>query len=181
MNDFYDDHEPLRSSPDSLAAVRLLQGVIYSDDPQAWDQVLTYRSNLEDYFARIGLALVVDEADGFAYLRQWTDDERDHAGGSLPRLFRRSSLSYDVTLLLVLLRDEMRRWEDEDLDNGRCTVTLDALHEVWKSMQPRTMDDVQIRRSLDVAMKKLETMASCKNSVVKESMRCDESSRQDCR
>ena len=159
MNDFYEESEPRKVHPSSLASVRLLQGVVYSNEPQPWEQILSYRSDLEDYFARIGLALVVDEADGFAYLRQWSDEERDDAGGALPRLFRRTPLTYEVTLLCVLLRDELRRWEDEDLDNTRCTVTLDSLQEIWKSMQPTELDDVQSRRSLEATMKKLEAMS----------------------
>lgn len=147
------------SRPESLAAIRLLQGVVYSSDKKPWQLVLTYRSDLEDYFARVGLALVVDEADGLAYLRQWNDDERDAQTEVLPRLFRRTPLSYEVSLLCVLLRDELRRWEDEDFDNSRCTVTIDALFEVWRTMQPRTMDEVQCRKSLEATIKKLEQMS----------------------
>lgn len=154
-----DREEPtIRTRPESLAAVRLLQGVVYSSDSKAWDQVLTYRSNLEDYFGRIGLILVVAEDDGLAYLRQRTDEERDNDGDSLPRLFRRTPLSYEVTLLCVLLRDELRRFENEDLDNTRCTVTLDSLLPMWKSFQPVEVDDVKCRGTLTSAMRKLEQM-----------------------
>lgn len=159
MSNFYEATETKQTRPESLAAVRLLQGVIYSSDSQCWQQVLNYRSDLEDYFARIGLILVVDENDGFAYLRQGTEDERETSGTALPRLFRRTPMTYEVTLLCILLRDEMRRWEDEDLDNSRCTVTIDQLQGAWKAMQSATLDDVQTRKSLESAMKKLESMS----------------------
>lgn len=148
-----------RTRPESLAAVRLLQGVVYSSDAKAWDQVLIYRSNLEDYFGRIGLVLVVAEDDGLAYLRQRSDDERDADGDSLPRLLRRTPLTYDVTLLCVILRDELRRFENEDLDNTRPTVALDSLFPMWKSMQPTKYDDVKCRETLASTMRKLEQMA----------------------
>lgn len=159
MSSFYEETETKRTRPESLAAVRLLQGVIYSSDTQCWQQVLNYRSDLEDYFANVGLVLVVDENDGFAYLRQGTDDERDANGTALPRLFRRTPMTYDMTLLCILLRDEMRRWEDEDLDNSRCTVTIDQLQGAWRSMQPASVDDVQSRKSLEVNIKKLEAIS----------------------
>lgn len=149
----------LQTRPESLAAIRLLQGVIYSDDAKAWEQILTYRSDLQDYFARIGLHLIVDEDDGLAYLRQRSDDERDTDGDALPRLFRRTPLSFDITLLCVILRDEMRRFEDEDLDNTRCTVTLDGLLPIWKSLQPSKHDDVKNRDTLRATMRKLEQMS----------------------
>ncbi len=60
----------------SAAAVRLLQGVVYHDDnAQIWDSVLRSVSPLTDYFAKIGLLLIVDESDGMAYLKQLDDDE----------------------------------------------------------------------------------------------------------
>ena len=58
----------------STAAVRLLQGVVYLDDSPLWGTICSNRSRLEEYFARIGLALVLDEAEGLTFLRQF--DER---------------------------------------------------------------------------------------------------------
>lgn len=141
--------------PESLAAVRLLQGVVYSSDTAAWDQVLTHRSDLSDYFARIGMVLVVVEDDGLAYLRSRSDEERDADGDSLPRLVTRMPLSLDVTLLLVILRDEYRRFEDGDLDNTRCVVDIDGLLPIWKSMQPSKHDDVKNRESLASTFRKV--------------------------
>lgn len=149
----------LQSRPESLAAIRLLQGVIYSSSADAWQQVLTYRSDLEDYFGRIGLLLVVAEDDGIAYLRQRTDEERDSDGDALPRLMTRTPLSLNVTMLCVILRDEYRRFEDVDLDNTRCTVTIDDLLPTWKSMQPSTHDDVKNRETLIATMRKVEKMS----------------------
>ena len=53
----------------SVAAVHLLQGVVEADGARSWNLVLSNRSPLESYFARIGLRLVVDEIEGYSYLR----------------------------------------------------------------------------------------------------------------
>lgn len=137
--------------------MRLLQGPVYSDDA-AWDLTLRYQSAVSDYFARIGLMLIVDEAEGLAYLRQLADDEARDEYQELPRLFRRTRLGYDVTLLCVLLRDELRRFEEEDLDNRRCVIEQSDLLDVWKSFFPSSEDEVRLHKSLDVAFKKLETL-----------------------
>lgn len=155
--------DSLKTRPESLAAVRLLQGVIYSSDANAWQQVLTYRSDLEDYFGRIGLVLMVAEDDGLAYLRQRSDDERDADGDGLPRLMNRTPLSFNVTMLCVVLRDEYRRFEDNDLDNTRCTVTIDDLLPTWKSIQPTQHDDVKNRETLLATMRKVEQMSIVAN------------------
>lgn len=138
-----------------IAAVRLLQGVLYSDDTAAWESLLRNQSDLAEYFARIGLVLVIDEAEGLAYVRQLADDERPAGYEALPRLFRRTSLGYEATLLCVLLRDEFRRFEDEDLDNERCVVETEALIDAWKSFFPSAEDDVRLRKRFAAAMNKL--------------------------
>lgn len=141
----------------SLAAVRLLQGAVYSDDT-SWDLVLRYQSPLKDYFARIGLLLVVDEPEGLSYIRQLNEDEVTDEYSNLPRLFRRTRLSYDTTLLCVLLREHLRRFEEEDLDNQRCIVEQSELLEAWKSFFPSSEDEVRLQKTLETAFRKLEAL-----------------------
>lgn len=141
------------------AAIRLLQsGAVYSDDSRTWDTLLASQTPLHDYFARIGLQLVVDEPEGLAYLRQLTEDELPDGYDGLPRLFRRARLGYDETLLCVLLREELRRFEEEDIDNDRCGIDPAQLFEQWQSIAPSRHDDVRARRDLSAALGKLEEL-----------------------
>jgi hypothetical protein len=142
----------------SIPAVRLLQGVVYSDDAKAWDVLLRSRSSLEGYFSRLGLLLVVDESEGYAFLRQWSEDELPEGWEPLPKLMRRSSLGYGPTLLAVLLRDELRRFEDEDLHNERCVVECSALFEQWRVFFSTQDDEVRQRNALSTALHKLEEL-----------------------
>ncbi len=108
----------------SAAAVRLLQGVVYHDDnQQVWDTLLRSVSPLTDYFGKLGLLLIVDESDGMAYLRQLDEEDVPPEYHHIPRLFRRTPLGYDTTLLCVLLRDSLRIFEEEDVQNERCVVS----------------------------------------------------------
>ena len=75
-----------------------------------WATLMANESDLADYFCQIGLALVIDRSEGLAYLKQLNDDERTGGYERLPRLFRKTPLGYDATLLCVLLRDEYRRF-----------------------------------------------------------------------
>ena len=141
-----------------IPAVRLMQGVVYAQDQDVWDILLSYESDLTDYFARVGLAVVIDRSEGLAYLRQLDDGERVAGYERLPRLFRRAALGYDATLLCVLLRDEYRRFEDEDLENERCVVDVETLADSWKSFFPAESDDVALRKRLNTNLKKLEDL-----------------------
>ena len=142
----------------SVAAVRLLQGAVYADDSRIWDIVLGAQSQLEGYFGRLGLLLVVDEPEGLAYLRQASDDEQPDGYERVPKLFRKTRLGYDATLLCVLLREELRRFEEEDVHNERCVVETTALFEQWTVFFPSQGDQVRQHRELSQAIGKLEDL-----------------------
>lgn len=142
----------------SIAAVRLLQGAVYADDTRLWDALLRSRSPLETYFGRLGLLLIVDEPEGLAYLRQASEDELPAGYESLPKLFRKKRLSYDATLLCVLLREELRRFEEEDVHNERCVVEAAAMFDQWITFLPRQNDEVRQRREFSQTLTKLEEL-----------------------
>jgi hypothetical protein len=142
----------------SIAAVRLLQGVIYSDDERPWNLVLASQSHLVTYFARLGLLLVVDEPEGLAYLRQLTDDEQPAGYEQLPKLYRRTRLGYDETLLCVMLREELRRFEEEELHDERCVIDGAELFDQWRGLLPAQHDEVRSRREVSAALAKLEDL-----------------------
>ncbi len=140
-------------------AVRLLQGVVYHDDnAETWECLQRSVSQLTDYFSKISLQLIVDEADAMAYLRQPEDDEIAPDYDHVPRLFRRSPLTYDATLLCVLLRDELRQFEEEDVQNERCVVVQSDLLAVWQAFFPESADEVKLNRALTAALRKLEDL-----------------------
>ena len=51
--------------------IHLLKGVLYRDQQEAlWQSLLTLQGRVRDYVTVLGLELVLDEAEGYAYLRQ---------------------------------------------------------------------------------------------------------------
>lgn len=140
-------------------AVRLLQGVVYHDDNlDQWEILLKNVSPITEYFGKLGLLLVVDEPDAMAYLRQLDDEELQSDVASIPRLFRRTPLGYDATLLCVLLRDELRQYEEEDVKNERCVITQSDLLQLWEAFFPDPTDAVRLNRSLTSALRKMEEL-----------------------
>ena len=92
-------------------AVYLLRGILYRHQEEAWNLLLRYRSRLQDYFAVLGLELLVEEGEGYAYLRQRHREQEEE--GDFPRLMSRRRLSYPITLLIVLLRKRLLEFEAE--------------------------------------------------------------------
>jgi hypothetical protein len=75
------------------------EGVVYRDTHEvAWHQLLRLRAPVSDYVAVLGLVLVVDEAEEYAYLPSRLEDPEQSA---IPRLVARRSLSFHVSLLLA--------------------------------------------------------------------------------
>ena len=147
------------SSPSArVAAVKLLQGVVEFEDGRAWNLVLANHSHLEQYFARLGLQLIVDESEGFAYLRQFAEVSLPAGYEAIPKLFRVTRLSFGQTLLSVILRDTLRRFEDEDTRDDRCVVDESDLLDQWKGFFGAQGDDVRLQRELQSCLRKLEDL-----------------------
>ena len=87
--------------------IRLLQSVIYDDDRKYWNDVLNHETSVRDYFSKIGIELILNRQDGFAYLKQMEFAEEDKTRPI--QLIRKTPLTYEVSLLCVLLRE----WLDE--------------------------------------------------------------------
>jgi len=101
--------------------VQLLKGVLYRDRHEAlWQDLLGLLAVVRDYFAIVGLELVVDEAEGYAFLRQRALEEGDE-DSSLPRLIPRRPLSYPQSLLCLLLR---KRLVEQDAGGGETRLIL---------------------------------------------------------
>lgn len=87
-----------------LVVTSLMRGVVYRESaPEVWRHLLALQPDLRDHVAVLGLVPVVDETEGYAFLRQRPDEETD-GGLPVPRLVARRSLSFPVSLLLALLR-----------------------------------------------------------------------------
>jgi hypothetical protein len=141
----------------NLAAVRLLQGVVYNEDEKVWAPLLSHQTRLERYFAHLGLALVIDEPDGFAYLRQLgEDDSRPLGYEKLPVLIPRKGLGYPLTVLCVLLRDHLRRFDDEELHDERCIVETAALFDDWRGFQKPNNDEVKQQKEFNALLRRAE-------------------------
>ncbi len=107
----------------SPLAIQLLKGVLYSDrHAQLWQDLLTFQAAVREYLAVIGLQLIIDEAEGYAYLRQIQQSEDESTEQiPLPRLVQRRQLSYPISLLCVLLRKKLI---EQDTEGGETRVIL---------------------------------------------------------
>lgn len=82
----------------------LFKGVIYRENNEKlWGELLKSSNQVIDYVSVLNLTLILDEAEGYAFLKSKPDPE----DCTYPKLIARRALTYEVSLLLVLLRKSL--------------------------------------------------------------------------
>jgi len=89
--------------------IKLLQGPVYADEKLPWRDLQSWQSAIQDYFAKIGIELLINEVDGFARIMQPEAEENDE--NPLPRLMRKQTMNYETTLLCVILREILEEFD----------------------------------------------------------------------
>lgn len=126
--------------------VSLFRGVLYKDqDPELWQGLLDLQFRARDYVGVLGLELVLDDAEGYAYLRQRPTDDDDNA---LPRLVPRRPLSYPVSLLLALLRKKLAEHDAEGGD-PRLILSREQIVDMLRVFLPDTVNEVRLADRID--------------------------------
>ncbi len=141
----------MNDKPVASAIIRLMQGVVYREsDEDTWITLERLGAGVRDHFATIGIDVVVDEAEGYAYLRSQPTDDGEEA---LPRLVRRRALTYNVSLLLVLLRKRLVEFETTG-GEGRLVLTTDQIVEMLRLFQAESTNDARAVDQAETTIKK---------------------------
>lgn len=148
-NEFMEPDKPF--SMRSFVLARLLLEPIYREDGPLWETLRTERDEVAHYFQQIGQELVIDEAEGYAFLRQIELDGVDR----VPRVGRRQALGYTATLLLVCLREELARFDAAPEDSTRLIRTRQQLRELVGQFLPETNNQIRDVRTIDTAIKRV--------------------------
>ncbi|EFV90071.1 putative cytoplasmic protein [Dietzia cinnamea P4] len=137
----------------AISAIRLMQGVVYQES-DAWDDLVRHQGAVRDHFAVVGLEVVVDDDEGYAYLRTADTPEGENA---LPRVIRRRTLTYADSLLLVLLRKRLAEFESAG-DPGQLVLTHDEIVEMIQLFLHRSTDEAREQHQIDASINRLVGM-----------------------
>jgi len=138
----------------SFALARLLLAPIYREDGSLWQTVRAERDAIANYFRQIGQEVVIDEAEGYAFLRQV-----ELGGGDVvPRVGRRQPLGYTATLLLVCLREELARFEAAPDDSTRLVLTRQQVRELVGQFLRESNNQIRDIRKIDNAIRRVEEL-----------------------
>ncbi|MFA6092174.1 MAG: DUF4194 domain-containing protein [Elusimicrobiota bacterium] len=131
--------------------IYLLKGVLYRDQhPLVWHDLEALEGKAADYFKTIGLDLTVDEAEGFAYLKQAPLEEDD----AMPRLIPRRPLSYPVSVLCVLLRKKMVEADAGGGVGNRVVLTREQIVDMMRVFSPQRADEAFTEDQIEAHIRK---------------------------
>lgn len=137
----------------SLLMVHLLKGVLYRDDDERlWGGLLRLQARVREQAAVLLLDLVLDEAEGYAFLKSRPDPEDGEA--RVPRLVARRQLSYPVSLMLALLR---KRLAESDAGGGDTRLILgrEDIAELMRVFLPDGTNEARLIDQVDSTISKV--------------------------
>ncbi len=137
--------------PASFVKAKLLREPMYREDEELWFTLRAQQDEIRHYFRQIGQELVLDEGEGYAFIRQLEIDGEE----SVPRLVQRRPLSYLATLLLAALREEFLRFDSSAGDSTRLVKTREELRNLVVDFLPETTNQVRDTARLDAAITRL--------------------------
>jgi hypothetical protein len=150
------DTEILAQYDLSTVVIPLLKGVIYQENDAAlWGALLNLQARVRDYIAVLGLELVLDEAEGYAFLRsRQAADDNDDAAPKLPRLIARRPLSFPVSLLLALLRKRLAEF-DKGGGDTRLVLSREEIVELIRVFLPQRSNEARLIDQIETHINKV--------------------------
>lgn len=138
----------------SVLLITLLKGVLYRDDDgPLWQSMLSQQAHLRDHVSVLGLELILDEAEGYTFLRS-VPDNPDDATPALPRLIARRPLSFPVSLLLALLRRKLAEF-DAGGDQTRLILSRNEIADLIRVFLPENSNEARLIDQIDTYINKV--------------------------
>ena len=136
-----------------LVVTHLMKGVVYRDTHEkVWQHLVQLVPRVSDYVATLGLIVVVDESEGYAFLRSKPDDSED--GDQIPRLIPRHALSFHTSLMLALLRKKLAEFDAAD-EGYRLILSRDQILDMMLMFMPASSNEAKINDQVDRTISKV--------------------------
>ena len=137
----------------AAVSIKLLQGPIYRSNAndKLWNTLTTYESNIQTYFAQIGLKVLIEKSDGYAYL---TQDEK-YSDEMLPKLIKKNPLSIGMSLLCVLLREALDNFDSSQSQAAFLVLKESEIKDMLTLYLPEQNDQTKLYAKFDAYITQL--------------------------
>jgi hypothetical protein len=111
--------------------------------------VITYTGAIRSFFEKLSLDVLVDEQEGFAFLKSTESGGGKEASGGL---VVRRSLTRNATALCTILREELHTWERSEREDQACVLTRKKIREKMLPYTRLAEDDSKFHGLVDAAI-----------------------------
>lgn len=148
--------------------IKLLQGPIYHENvnEKVWNNLMIWQQKIAEYFSVLGLQLIIDPADGYAFLAQ--DETESESGQQLSRLIRKVPLSFETSLLCVLLREALENFDSSQIESPTLIMTAGEIRELLTAFYKNHADETKLYRELELHLSRVEDLGFLKQLPLRE-------------
>lgn len=137
----------------SLPIIYLFKGVLYNTNEAVWKSLIQYQNDIKNYFSVVGIDLIINQSEGFAFLKQREIVEETTI--HFPKLIEKRQLSYPVSLLCILLRKKLLDFDNTG-EESRLILSKEQIVELILSFLPdNTSNEKKVIDKIDVHIKRL--------------------------
>ncbi|MGJ8649499.1 MAG: DUF4194 domain-containing protein [Opitutaceae bacterium] len=146
--------------------VQLVRGPLYQEETDLWARLLRDRHQVETHFHLMGLSLVMDEDAGYAFLRNESNEdeqeetqEDNNSEAPLPRLMRRTPLSFLPTVLLTELRERLLRHDQSTDGTDYLYLEFGDILEFMRPYCDETGNEQKTEKKVKAAVSRLSELS----------------------
>ena len=143
--------------PWSQVCIKLLQGHLFRQNvnDKLWEKLEMYESDIQAFFAILGVSVAIDKADGFAFLQQNDLNEEDD---NVSRLIRQIPLTEEQSFLCILLRDELNKFDNPNNSQNKSSILIlreSELYEQFAMFYTSKTDQITARANFKKNLNRL--------------------------
>lgn len=132
--------------------IKLLKGPIEYVEKSTWEKLIQYKAELTTFLQQLGLTLVLDEQDGYAYVKHLQTEEEDNP----VTWIQRRALTYEESIMLVLLREMMAEFEVGEATNRELIKKRREIKEYAELFFKENASRVKFLKEIDRLIDKAE-------------------------
>jgi hypothetical protein len=138
--------------PYTSVFIKLLKGPVEYVEKSTWERLIQYKVELTSFLLQLGLALVLDEQDGYAYIKHFPIEEDENP----VTWIQRRSLTYEESVMLVLLREMMAEFEVGEATNRELIKKRREIKEYAELFFKENASRVKFLKEIDRLIDKAE-------------------------
>lgn len=149
--------------PYSKAIVKLLKSTIESNST-VWNDLINYQAEIQEYISTMGLELIMNKDEGYAFVKQFEDSEGNTLG-----LVQRRQIGFEASIILVVLRQSLEEFDSNPTQLAKEKfITNSEIKEELDLYLPKTFNKAKFNKDLDRYIKVVVDLGYLKEIRIKD-------------